>query len=224
MARKTDTSPMAATAAAETAKQRKPKTFCACLSQVAYRVTHDDLPETDPEGFVEYDVYETCGGETEREFLPGHDAKLKSVLIKRHLDDDDFAYLSHEGGVLIHVSARKYAAQRGWEKFLDAAKARQNAKIAASDARAVARAEAKANKPVKATKAEKDAAAAKRRQEHVAKAAEPKAGFHPIRFKIGRWEYDGNVESEDVNELTVSYSNKKGQVVTSTIRRTQVIG
>lgn len=47
-----------------------------------------------------------CGKETRGgSFLPGHDAKYKSALVKRALDDDAEAYTILE--------------QRGWVKFLD---------------------------------------------------------------------------------------------------------
>ena len=208
-----------AAAVAEAVRTTKPKKQaqpCQCLSTVAYRVTAEDIPEADPVGFVEYDVYQSCGGETLREFLPGHDAKLKSVLIKRHLDDDDFAFLSDGGGILMHTSARQFAQGRGWEKFLDAAKEKQTRKIAAARSRQEARAEAKADKPAKEAKPKAD-------KPDTTPAPAPVAGFHPVRFKIGRWVYDGNIEAEDVNELTVSYKNKKGATVTSTIRRIQVV-
>jgi hypothetical protein len=186
-----------AAAVAEAVKTTKPKKEmkpCQCFSQISCQFKNAD-------GSVEYDIYESCGGETFRDFLPGHDAKLKSVLIKHHLNNHDFHYLDNNG-TLVTVNPRQFAATRGWEKFLDAAADKQGRKIAAAQAKAVKKSETKSKKSSEPT---------------------PTRGAHPVRFKIGRWEYDGNIEAEDVNELTVSYKNKKGVLVTSAIRRTQLV-
>jgi hypothetical protein len=62
------------------------------------------------------------------------------------------------------------------------------------------------------------------------RSAKPKAakvtkpGFHPVRVKIGRWTYDAAVEAEDVNEVTVSYRDGKGNLKTATVKRSQLVG
>jgi hypothetical protein len=56
-----------------------------------------------------------------------------------------------------------------------------------------------------------------------AEKANDKAGFHPVRVKLGRWIYDANVVSEDVNELTVSYQDKKGNTKVVEVKRSALV-
>lgn len=177
---------------------------CRCYAAFAYEVTQADIPES--EAFEPYDVYQMCGEKTERTFAPGHDAKLKSVLIKCYRAGQDYSYT--EGGALIHVSPMVRATALGWAHFLTDAKPKVK----------------RAAKP----KADKRDAAEKARQrghEHDGEEFQPveHAGFHPVRVKIGRWVYDANLDAEDVNSVTVSYQDKKGQTNTATIKRSALV-
>jgi hypothetical protein len=174
--------------------------MCKCYSQVAYRVTAADIPESDPETFIEYDVYESCGQETsgpKREFRPGHDAKLKSVLQKAIREDEGyFAYV--ESGMLIHASAMELAKARGWEKFMTAApkrKSRAKTKVA-NDATDVTGAVNQAPEPVEVQ------------------------GFRPARVKVGRWWKDGSIVSETNESVVVEYTDRKGNAQQVEVERT----
>lgn len=205
---------------------------CGCLSHVAYRVTAADIPESDAATFVEYDVLESCGGETVREFLPGHDAKLKSTLIKAHLAGEDIAFLDGPG-TLVHVAPMQLAKNRGWEKFLIAAANKQGSKVASQAARAEARAVAKANKPAKVKPTSKKAAPAATKTEQkaadakaAAKTMVPRAGSYPVRVKIGRMVHDANITAEGVNEVTVTYKRRQGGALidtTTVVKRSQLV-
>ena len=93
---------------------------CKCLAVEATIVTAADFPELSEEevaNFIEYPIYGECGEMTKGgNFAPGHDAKLKSVLIQRHRAGMD--YERYEGGLLVSGSPMVVAKAFGWEKFL----------------------------------------------------------------------------------------------------------
>jgi len=160
---------------------------CRCLSHVAYRITAEDIPESDPETFEEYDVHESCGTVVNKgkQFAPGHDAKLKSVLIAAFRAQMDFSYL--DGGMLIHSDPMAMAQDRDWGKFLTPAKPRKVRKAAKGKA-------AKASQG----QAEPDS-------------DQPVRGFRPCQVKVGRWWKDGNVMAFPAEgKVTVSYIDAKG--------------
>lgn len=105
--------------AVESAKQRG-LTPCQCRTHIAYRVTASDIPEDDASTFEEYDVYETCGTVTHRTYAPGHDAKLKSLLINLNREGKSYHYLS--GGSIFTVEPSTLAAELNWSHFLTPAK------------------------------------------------------------------------------------------------------
>jgi hypothetical protein len=166
--------------------------LCKCYSVKATRVVASDIPEADPDTFEEYDIYESCGRQVssaKREFLPGHDAKLKSVLQKAYRNGEGFAF--YVGGMLVHSDPMNEAEKRGWAKFMTQAPKRKS------------RAKAKADPvvPGPATGAVNDAP------------AEPAEvqGFRPARVKVGRWWKDGNIVAEDATSgVTVQYQDRKG--------------
>lgn len=175
--------------------------MCQCRSVVAYRVTAADIPESDPETFVEYDVYESCGAQVssaKREFRPGHDAKYKSVLQKAYRESEgDFAYM--DGGLLIHANAMALAAERGWEKFMTATPKRKSRAKAKTDLVV----------PGPATGA-------------VNQAPEPVEvqGFRPARVKVGRWWKDGSIVAETDEAVVVEFTDRKGHTQQVEIERT----
>lgn len=181
---------------------------CKCYSKIAYRVTAEDIPEADPETFKEYDVYESCGLQVstpKREFRPGHDAKFKSVLIKAFRNGGDFAFV--DGGMLVHSDAMNEASKRGWEKFMTAAPAKKA-------------------KKAKATLSEVADAAAdlieKMAQVDVDSITDPTVeekpvGFHPVQVRDrGTW-YDGSVVSRKDGNVTVAFTNRKGDRKETTV-------
>lgn len=110
------------------AKELKP---CTCNTKFAYRVTAEDIPEADPNGFPEYDVYEPCGAMTRRSFAPGHDAKLKGLLIKLNREGQSFNVAGE--GFLTHVEPSTLAAELGWSHFLTPAKPKSARKAKAKN-------------------------------------------------------------------------------------------
>lgn len=93
---------------------------CTCNTTVQYALTADDFPELEGEereNFAEYNVYGPCGANTRGGlFAPGHDAKLKGLLIKLRRAGQDYAYI--EGSTLRHVDPLSVAMQYGWSKFI----------------------------------------------------------------------------------------------------------
>ncbi|MFJ5280339.1 hypothetical protein [Streptomyces parvulus] len=116
-----------------------------------------------------YQVFETgCTATTKRQFAPGHDAKLKSALIKWGALGLDIRRT--EGGVATSASADKHAARYAFAHMVTAG---------------VKRAEAKAIE--RRRKAE----------ERAAKKAAPKAKApKKVTAKVGRWERTGTVEGD----------------------------
>lgn len=170
-------------------------------------------------------AYVSCGEHTAREFAPGHDARLKGLLIRLYVAGKDYTRIV--GGQAITVDPLTFAKSRGWDHFLLEAGVRHATKVTAANERAAKRdARISAQAAAKAAKAADKKPSTKALDELLTlpKArASAKAGFHPVRVKIGRWEYDANVVSEDVNSLTVSYLDKKGNTVTTEIKRSQVV-
>lgn len=74
----------------------------------------------------------SCGGEVpnKREFRPGHDAKLKSTLIKAYRSGGTL--IVRDGGMRTEASAQEMAKERGWERFLTDAPARKPRKTKAT--------------------------------------------------------------------------------------------
>lgn len=95
-------------------------TPCVCNTKVEYMVTADDFPEMEGEerdNFVDYPVYGPCGATTKGgNFAPGHDAKLKGLLIRLNRQGADYNYL--EGALLIGSDPMVHASQYGWGRFL----------------------------------------------------------------------------------------------------------
>lgn len=69
-------------------------------------------------------AYRYCGAPTAREFAQGHDARLKSVLIRHHRSGREIHIV--DGGGMISTSADLIAAARGWERFLTPGPPRRN--------------------------------------------------------------------------------------------------
>ncbi len=132
--------------------------------------------EFETDGQPDFDAYGTgCNRTTKNEFAPGHDAKLKGLLIRAGVAG--YQVLIHDGGVQTWTDAQgaanrfafAYMVAEGIAKGKEKAEARK----AAADAKHAAKAEREAAKAAKKAKAD-----------------EP-APRDLGRAKIGRWEYDG---------------------------------
>lgn len=166
---------------------------CQCRAVFAYNVTKGDTPESlepgdNPDEIVAV-VHQACGEQTQRTFAPGHDAKLKGVLLRAARSGREYAYV--EGGLLIYADPMIELTNRGWAHLLVELKERPK----------------KVRKP------------------KAAKTVEAPAGFHPVRVKLGRWEYDGQIVStNDVGQHVVEYTNAKGETKQATVTAAQIVG
>lgn len=70
--------------------------------------------------------YESCGQLTKGTFAVGHDAKLKSALIKCAVAGID--YVTKPGRALVKQDPMAVAIERGWGHFVERALERQAAK------------------------------------------------------------------------------------------------
>lgn len=104
----------------------KPLNICECNTQ----------PTADPT------VFESCGRLTKSRFAPGHDAKLKGLLIRLALAGE--SYKVDNGHLVVFENPAVELQSFGWGSFLEKAQAAQLAKITAQAAKADAVAERKA--------------------------------------------------------------------------------
>lgn len=155
---------------------------CQCLSPTGQ--TED--------GFI---VATPCGGEVpnKRAFRPGHDAKLKSTMIKAHRNGG--VVVVRDGGNRTEITAKAIAKERGWERFLTDAPARKTK----------AKADGKDNSGVDHADDQPD--------------AEPVGASAPARVKVrGAWK-DGFIvrrepaDGDRPEQVVVSYTNSKRKQV-----------
>lgn len=131
-----------------------------------------------------------CTATTTRDFAPGHDAKLKSLLIRAGVQGHSVRY--NQGGVAYISSAEDAAAKLPFGyMILDGIKRGQE------------KAAAKADKPKRARKA-KDTGGTD----------------VPHRIKVGRWEYDGTVDSK----TGVASYTSKGELKTAAPGKFKIVG
>lgn len=82
---------------------------------------------------LEDGIYSECDTPCGNIFAQGHDAKLKSVLIRCHLAGID--YMVRAGGAVTSAEPMEVARQRGWAKFLLKAEESRQRKEEARQAR-----------------------------------------------------------------------------------------
>jgi|SRR5690606_2191521 len=207
---------MTETAVAETAvAEDKPKrekkvveaTACACQFYSGQDVRGETLSTG-------------CAEVTPRTFRPGHDAKLKSLLIKvGSAGNQVVKTVDGETEEMDPLHAAEEFGFRGLvEKSVDAAKAKQEARDAKAKEREAKKAETERKKAE--AKAERDAKAAQKKAhaEAVAKAAEDrKSQPGPAKAKVGRSTVDGEI----LDDGTFKY--KKGDDEVETTDYTPVI-
>lgn len=156
-----------------------------------------------------------CEGKTVRTFLPGHDAKLKSLILKTAIAGKSVSKKTDTGTE--QMEPLHAAEDFGFRSLIEKSLSTHNAKQEVRDAKAQERASKKA-----ATEAKKAEAKAKREQaaeakkahakavEEAAEAAKGKPG--PATAKIGRNKFDGQI----LNDGTFKYANAKGEEVETT--------
>jgi len=176
---------------------------CQChANEVAYTVTGDDFPEftdAERESFIDYPVYAECTANVNkgRTFAPGHDAKLKSVLIKAFRGGYDYSHL--EGSMKIDVDPVTVADDRGWGHFLTAAPQRKSRKGTKGQG---------AKAPQGQAQPDSD---------------QPVQGFRPCQVKVGRWWKDGIVVAYPAEgQITVTYKDSKSEPKTITVEADKV--
>lgn len=178
----------AAAAKAPAPKKEKVLNTCGCLSTVTKRGNEE--------------VHSSCGAKVARRFAPGHDAKLKSLLIRKAVEGGTIVVV--EGGMRTELDPTDTAKSLGWGGFITAAKDKASKRAAIVAGRAAAKASDK-----RATKANKTSATktTKKATKPAAKAEpKPTPGAHPVRIDFGGFVVDANIDAEDGDELIVSYT------------------
>lgn len=209
---------------------------CECSNYEAFvpeQLTEDNVASGD------YDIFSTgCTSDTKRLFAPGHDAKLKSFLIKQHLAGNEIR--RNEGGMAISTDAVTasdryefgHLVVAGITKGEAAAEAKASRKAAIATKRAEAKAISKAGAAaVAAVKtptlaqvvADEEAAyaeaSAARIREQQAEADWENEATHAreererdlVKAKVGRWEYPGYVDEDK----KFHYRNKGNLLLTA---------
>lgn len=156
-----------------------------------------------------------CDEKTPRTFRPGHDAKLKSLLIDVAVAGNQVTKATDDEDV--EMDPLHAAEEYGFRNLVEKSVTAKRAKREAAEAKANERAEAK-----KAKEREKAEAKAKRDQaakdkkahaEAVAKAAEDRKGQPgPATAKVGRNKFDGEILADG----TFKYTDAKGEEVETT--------
>ncbi len=144
-----------------------------------------------------------CNATTRNDFAQGHDAKLKSHLIRWGSLGLEVVYV--EGGLRVGTDAQNVANRYGFGHMVQAGIAKAVAKREAAKARADAK-HAKAAER-EALKAEVKAVLAEAPVEPVA-VVEVVNTAREVVAKVGRWTYAG---TEDTADGTFTYKNKVGQ-------------
>lgn len=173
----------------------------------------------------DYDSWTTdCTAETKKTFAPGHDAKLKSALIRWGSQDLDITQLV--GGTRVSASAEQWASKFDFGYMVLAGLAKAQERAAAKAERDAKRAERKAAKGKTAerklaesakvvhdgneARQEREAKSlaevvaneeAKHAAEQAASRPEPEWDDAPevkqVEAKVGRWTYTGVIEGDE---------------------------
>jgi len=151
-----------------------------------------------------------CSEETVRTFRPGHDAKLKSLLIKTAVAGNQAVKQVDGKGVEMDPlhAAEEFGFRGLVEKSVEAAKAKEDARAAKAEVRAQKKAEADKKKAEAKAAREQAAERKKAHEKAVADAAEARKGQPgPATAKIGRQKFDGEIQSDG----SFKYLNAKGE-------------
>ncbi len=201
---------------------------CVCGQfEVLVNVRESENPEDNGDLVWDAEHYTGCGdAKTRNVFAPGHDAKLKSFLIRMGAEEFDVA--RRDGGMLTHADAQHWADEFGFGEQVRSGIAKLQAKNLAratrEETRAAKLAEREAAKAAK--KAEREAARAQREQEKAdAKAAklaeaaaEPVRGDSDtieIRAEVDGQVYTGTVADSPEHGLQFTYDDGQGNMQTT---------
>lgn len=215
----------------ETTAPANEATACACSRFDA--LDPEQLTDANLES-GDYDVWTTgCTQTTRNTFAPGHDAKLKSFLIKHSVEGHEVRELV--GGTAVSRDAVGHANQFGFAHMVDAGIKRWAFRLGEQTAKKAAKAAAKREsaerklaekakvvKPLATVVAEEEAA---HKAAEVAKVQEREAsaswadqapipgGSEPkvptaevVKAKVGRWVYEGTIADGEF-----AYTDKNGK-------------
>lgn len=180
----------------------KTNAFAPCQCLAAVHSAHEEIVDngtgaTAKTGQV---IYGQCGSVTQGTFAPGHDAKLKGVLLK--LAVRGLPYIFTDGGMLVEADPKVELANRGWIHFLAASQAKFDRRVAAIAKKSDARVARKVKAAAKAAKVETPA-------------------FTVV--KIGRWEYAIQAFELVANDMaTVTYTDAKGNAKLAHVKRSSL--
>lgn len=151
-----------------------------------------------------------CDEVTVRTFRPGHDAKLKSLLIKTASAGNDVNKRTDNGSVTMDPlhAAEEFGFRGLVEKSVDAAKAKQEARDAKAREREEAKAQKERGKAEAKAERERKAAEKKAHAKAVEDAAEArKSQPGPATAKVGRNKFDGEILADG----TFKYADAQGK-------------
>lgn len=151
-----------------------------------------------------------CSEVTPRTFRPGHDAKLKSLLIQVGAAGNQVTKATDDEDVEMDPlhAAEEYGFRGLVEKSVESAKAKEEARAAKAKEREDAKAAKAKEKEEAKAKREQAAKAKKAHAEAVAKAAEDAKGNPgPATAKVGRNKFDGEILADG----TFKYADAKGE-------------
>lgn len=179
-----------------TAKAKPEPTACECGRYSVLVNVHEVEG-----GVLEWDDELTtgCGATSRGQFAPGHDAKLKSFLIKAGAQGYDVTRA--DGAVNTSADAATFARDYGFGHLVIAGLAKAAERQAVRAARSAAKEQRRAEKA--AAKAAKQAEAT---PEQPATAPEPEPQPETVTARVGRWEYTGQVVDGEF-----IYADKNGQ-------------
>lgn len=205
-AAKTPTKKAAAAKAEPKAKAVKPLVACKCNTE---RVGGTD----------ESPVFGPCGAQTKRDFAPGHDARLKGLLIRLYVAGQSYQVKGQPAQDPMDV-----ARERQWGGYLTDAKVREERRAVAKTNRDAAAAQRKAEAAEVKKVRDAEKAAAKAASKAAAEAAKPAAQppksttvGSKVGVRIGRHVYTAEVTQEDKDTIEVTYTDSKGAVKTGVV-------
>lgn len=142
-----------------------------------------------------YDCYDTgCSETTRNTFAPGHDAKLKSFLIRHEAAGHEIR--RHDGGVATSADAMGHAKRYAFAHMVEAGIRKAETKAQARADRAAANVAKKAERAGLVRNESEDAAA--------------KADKLVVQAKVGRWTYFGVLLAAGDGTPVFRYTDKKG--------------
>ncbi len=160
-----------------------------------------------------------CNGENVRTFLPGHDAKLKSILIKTAVAGNPVKKSGEDGTEDMDPlhAAEEYGFRSLVEKSVEAAKAKEDARATKLKEREDKKAAAAKLKEEAKAKRDLEAKRKKAHAQAVEKAAEDRKGQPgPATAKVGRNKFDGEILADGTFKYTDA-SGKEQETSTYTV-------